>query len=185
MVHAHAPRGIRQAIACGADTIEHGMLLDRATARELAWTQTILVPTLSYLYRLAEFGPVLGVPTWLLSRGLHLQHEHAHAWQVALEEGVPIALGSDCSGDALYPHGENIFELEIMVRLGMSCATALTSATSVAARALGLDDQLGTIEVGKVADLIAVRSDPLSDISALRQICLVLQAGKVVFEGDQ
>jgi imidazolonepropionase-like amidohydrolase len=184
MVHAHAPKGIHQAIASGADTIEHAMLLDRASARELAQTQTPLVPTLSYLYRLAEFGPGLDLPTWLLSRGDQLQEQHARAFRLAMEEGVTFAMGSDSSGDALYPHGENVFELEIMVRLGMSSMAALSSATSAAARALGIDDQLGTVAVGKVADLVAVRSDPLSDISALRQVCFVMQEGRVVFEPD-
>ena len=100
---------------------------------------------------------------------------------MAVELGVPIAMGSDCGGNESHRHGQNAVELECYVRCGMSPMQAITSATLDAARAMRIADEVGTIEPGKLADLVVVDGDPLSDISLVRTgVVGVVQDGRVV-----
>jgi imidazolonepropionase-like amidohydrolase len=102
---------------------------------------------------------------------------------LALDKGLTIAMGSDLGGSSRFPNGENALELELMVRYGMSPMEAIIASTSNAARLLRLEDQLGSITVGKLADLIVIDADPLEDITALQdRISLVMKEGTVYID---
>jgi imidazolonepropionase-like amidohydrolase len=101
------------------------------------------------------------------------------SFRIALEEGVPLCFGGDVG---VFDHGDNVWELELMVEYGMPVPDALKAATSENARILGLDDELGLVAPGFIADLIAVEGDPTTDISALRQVRFVMKDGVIYLE---
>ena len=181
-VHAHALAGIRQAVECGADTIEHGTHLDEATARLMAQRGVFLVPTWFVRHRILTHGEEFGTPAWTLQRIRDAMDDKHRAFRWAIDSGVPIAMGTDCSGQDLLPHGLNALEAELMVKAGLPAREAIVAATSNAARALRIADEVGTIQPGKRADLIAVPGDPLQDMGALRRVALVMQGGLVVVD---
>ncbi|HEY5851610.1 MAG TPA: amidohydrolase family protein [Lysobacter sp.] len=177
-VHAHGADGIAVALRAGADSIEHGTLLDDADIALFRKTGAYYVPTLStvngYKERLAKnpeayTGEVRSKIEWRI--GITGQ-----ALERAVPAGVRIAFGTD-AGVSL--HGRNADEFELMVAHGMTAAAAIQAATVNAADLLGLADQVGSLEAGKRADLIAVAGDPLSDVTVLKQVQFVMKDGRV------
>lgn len=178
-VHAHGADGITMALALGADSIEHGTLLDDEGLALFKRSGAYYVPTLStvngYVERLAAdpdayTGEVLSKVRWRIGiTGQSLQR--------AAPAGVKIAFGTD-AGVSL--HGRNADEFELMVRHGMTPAQALVAATVNAADLLGLSDSIGSLEPGKQADLIAVAGDPLADVTVLKRVEAVMKGGEVV-----
>lgn len=179
-VHAKDAKGIRQAVLAGADTIEHGTFMDMPTAEFLAERQIPLVPTLSWFHILDQRGEESGAPDWLVARARKWMADRDHAFEAALRHGVRLAMGTDCGGESFFRHGENGLELELMVAAGATPMQALVSATYEAARALAIDDKVGSLRRGMIADLIAVDGDPLGDISRLQRVGFVMQAGRIV-----
>lgn len=178
--HAEGLDGTELAISCGADTIEHGMYLNRRPdlLGAMAEAGQILVPTLSCFYGVAgdESGSSWTEPLAELAR-FNLA-EADRTLSAARAAGVPIALGHDWQ-----PFAQAGTELVRMVHHGLSPYEALTAATATAARALGLQEQIGTVEPGKLADLLVVDGDPLTDPAVLcdrDRIWLVLQLGEPV-----
>jgi imidazolonepropionase-like amidohydrolase len=177
-VHAHGADGIALALRLGVDSIEHGTLLDADNLRLFRQSGTYYVPTLStvngYLARLAAnpeayTGEVLAKIQWRIGiTGKSLEQ--------AVPAGVKVAFGTD-AGVSL--HGRNADEFELMVKHGMSPAQAIVAATRNAADLLGLADAIGSLEPGKQADLIAVRGNPLEDVTVLKQVSLVMKGGQV------
>lgn len=177
-VHAHGADGITLALRVGADSVEHGTLLDEAGIKAFLASGAYYVPTLStvngYKERLASnpesyTGEVLAKIRWRIGiTGKSLQR--------AVPRGVKIAFGTDAG---VSKHGRNADEFLLMVEHGMSPDAAIKAATVNAADLLGLADELGTLEAGKQADLIAVRGDPLKDIAALQDVAWVVQRGQV------
>lgn len=178
-VHAHGADGINLALELGADSIEHGTLLDDAGLRLFRESGAYYVPTLStvngYRERLdanpeAYTGEVLAKIRWRIDiTGKSLQH--------AVPAGVKIAFGTD-AGVSL--HGRNADEFELMVQHGMTPVQAIVAATVNAADLLGLGAEVGTLEAGKYADLVAVRGDPLVDVAVLKDVERVMKGGKLV-----
>jgi imidazolonepropionase-like amidohydrolase len=178
-VHAHGADGIRLALRLGADSIEHGTLLDEEGLRLFRESGAYYVPTLStvngYIERLeanpeAYTGEVLEKIRWRIGiTGQSLER--------AVPAGVKIAFGTD-AGVSL--HGRNADEFELMVQHGMSAEQAIVAATLHAADLLGLSAEIGSLEPGKYADLIAVRGDPLADITVLKNVERVVKGGTVV-----
>ena len=177
-VHAHGADGIAVALRAGADSIEHGTLLDDADIALFRKTGAYYVPTLStvngYKERLARnpeayTGEVRSKIEWRI--GIT-----GKALEQAVPAGVKIAFGTD-AGVSL--HGRNADEFELMVAHGMTPASAIQAATVNAADLLGLADQVGSLEPGKRADLIAVAGDPLSDVTVLKQVQFVMKDGRV------
>jgi imidazolonepropionase-like amidohydrolase len=167
--HAHGIEGIRNAVAAGVDTIEHGTYLheDPAVAAQMAERGTALVPTLKAGALLAD-PPRPGIPAEIVEKAREARDHGGRSFRLAMEAGVPIAMGTDAA-TSFNHHGENAEELALMVEAGMTPMQAITAATVTAARALGRDQELGTLQAGFLADLIVVRGNPAIDVSLLRQ----------------
>lgn len=185
-VHSWTNEGARTAVAANCDTIEHGTGVDEDTAKLMADTGTILVPTLSVRSERALTGRKQGGAN---ARAVRSQQNSAAnpggSLEIAHKAGVQIATGTDTYRALRDYWGENAYELELMVRYGMSPMDAIVSSTSIASKALGMDHEVGTIEPGKWADLLVVDGDPLADIRVLQdkpRIHLVLKGGVVVVD---
>ena len=178
-VHAHGADGIKLALRSGADSIEHGTVMDDEVIRLFKQTGAYYVPTLStvngYLERLAKdpnayVGPVREQIEWRIGiTGRSLAK--------AYPAGVKIAFGTDAG---VSKHGRNADEFELLVKYGMPPAEALKAATVNAADLLGLAGEIGTIEAGKSADIIAVEGDPLTDVTVLKDVDFVMARGEVI-----
>lgn len=181
-VHAHGADGINAALAAGADSIEHGTLLDDEGIRLFKRTRAFYVPTLStvngYLERIAA-DPNAYAPDVRAKIDWRIRIT-GDALRKAYPAGVRIAFGTDAG---VSKHGRNADEFELMVRHGMPAAAAIEAATVNAAELLGLSAEIGTIERGKSADLIAVAGDPLADVGVLKRVGFVMARGKVVKDG--
>ncbi len=178
-VHAHGADGIRLALAAGADSIEHGPLLGEEEIRLFLKTGAYYVPTLStvngYIERLATnpeaYSPeVRAKIEWRIS-------VTGKSLQLAAPRGVKIAFGTDAG---VSKHGRNADEFELMVKNGMTPATAIAAATVNAADLLGLGAEIGTLEPGKRADMVAVQGDPLEDVTVLKKMAWVMKDGRQV-----
>ncbi|MDX2222918.1 MAG: amidohydrolase family protein [Rhodospirillaceae bacterium] len=166
-VHAYTPNAIADAVKAGADSIEHGFFVDDATLKLMKQKGTFLVPTLSAAYP----PPFLGIKD---PPSVRMRNE-ARAFERAYAMGVNIAFGTDAG---TFNHAENAKEFGYMVEFGMSTADALVAATVKTAQLFGLTD-VGTLEPGKLADLIAVRGNPLDDVATLTEIDFVMKSGVV------
>jgi imidazolonepropionase-like amidohydrolase len=176
--HAHGANGIKAALRAGVDSIDHGTFTDAQAIKLYKQTGAYLVPTLSPAIKIP--ATMEGNPFYtdnIKAKALAASAAAQESFLKAYKGGVKIAFGTD---SAVTPHGENADEFVMMVNAGMSAADAIASATVVSAQLLGMDTQLGTLEGGKLADLIAVSGNPLEDISILRQVDFVMKAGKVV-----
>ncbi len=180
--HAHSAQGMKNAVRAGAHSIEHATLMDEEAAALMKTHGTVMVPTLSALATTAGCGLACGVPETAVAKAKAMLTRHKSSFKMAHRAGIAIAMGTD-AGTPLNFHGENAQELERMVALGMTPMDALVASTSTAARLIGIDDQVGAIEAGKLADLVLVRGNPLSRIALLQdreRIVGVMQAGKFV-----
>jgi imidazolonepropionase-like amidohydrolase len=172
--HATTPEGIRNAVAAGVDSIEHGDEADRETLETMKLKGTFLVSTAGVMFALLESAKPERARAWLAKRIETLRK----TLELARQVGVKIAGGMDASEERL--QGKNARQLTALVQLGMPPVEAIRSATVLAAELLGRPDQLGTLEPGRFADLIAVEGDPLTDIRALERVTLVMKGGVVV-----
>ncbi len=179
--HSGSPQATSIAVDAGVDSIEHGYFLDRPTLRKMKKAGTWLVPTIVVSQpATAPFFEKIGSPQWYLARRDSVGKEHWKALQMAIEEGLNIALGTD-----QLPHEPNdgttatAREAQYYVEAGMTPLEALRAATIEPARMLGADDDIGSLEVGKYADIVAVPGDPTEDIKALREIVFVMKGGRV------
>ena len=176
--HAHGADGIKAAIRAGVRTIDHGSMLDdEAIAMLKGSTATYYVPT---LYTSDVIGTSAHVPESEKERERQIKDAQYAGFRRALAAGIPIGVGSDA---AVIPHGQNARELSVRVRLGEKPMSALVSATRVNAEILGWSDRVGTLEKGKLADLVAVPGDPLADITAVERVLFVMKGG-VVYRDD-
>jgi imidazolonepropionase-like amidohydrolase len=177
--HAGPPRVIELAVECGVDTIEHGYFLDRAAIDTMVEHGAWLVPTIN-VSRATEFYGRIGAPDWMVARALEAGEQHWAALQEAINGGVSIAMGTDMMPQEPFDGTSvTVRELEFYVDAGMSPPDALRTATSSAASMLG-DDSIGRIRKGNRADLIVLDRDPTADISALRDVRLVMAGGRIV-----
>lgn len=175
--HAHGGDGIRLSVLAGIDSIEHGSYIDDEGIRLMKEHQTYLVPTLYLGDWLIDNADAIKLPKPLLDKARVVLPQARINIGKAIKAGVPIAFGTDA---AVYPHGLNAREFAVLVKLGMTPAQAIRTATVNAADLLGWSDRVGSIEAGKYADLIAVDGAPLQDVRALEQVRWVMKGGAVV-----
>jgi imidazolonepropionase-like amidohydrolase len=181
--HAHGIDGIRNAVEAGAKTIEHGTYLnqDPRVMERMAREEIFLVPTLKAGFDIIE-GDKPGIPDWIMEKSKETQEDAMRSLRRAHEMGVPIAMGTDAATPYNF-HGENAMELEYMSQAGLSAMDCIVASTKNAARALGWENKLGTLQAGKLADLIVVGKNPLDDLKSLanrKNIEHVMQGGKFV-----
>lgn len=170
--HAHGSEGAKRAIRAGIDSIEHGTFIDDETLRMMREHGTYLVPTLAVRSGIAEskFPPLVRQKADV---ALKAQDNMVRR---ALAMGVRIALGTDA---AVYPHGNNALEFVLMANDGMTPAQSLKAGTSAAADLLGLQSKIGTLEPGKLADIVAVPGNPLENIKVTQSVLFVMKEGAV------
>ena len=177
--HAQATQGIKNGILAGVDSIEHGIYLDQEACELMRERNTALVPTLAYFHRIATLGESHGSPAYAVRKAREVVEAHMNSFALALRMKLRIGMGTDFEGSPLFPHGENGMELELMVQGGMSASDVIVAATATNAAILGIEKKLGTIETGKIADLIAVPGNPLKEIGLFRRVEFVMQGGRV------
>lgn len=174
--HAHGLEGIKDAVRAGVASIEHGSILDDEVIELMKERGTYLVPT-----RMAFEAVVAGahdgtMAPWAAEKALEIAPFARESVARAIQAGVPVAFGTDAG---VFPHGTNAEEFSLLVEAGMTPMQAIQSATVHAARLLDQEDALGSLQAGHIADIIAVRGDPLSDVELLESVDFVMKEGVV------
>lgn len=179
-VHAHGSEGMKRAVIAGVDSIEHGTYMTDEVIALMKERGTYWVPTNMAGEWVAMKSKEPGYfPEVVRPKAAVIGAQMADTFAKGYAAGVKIAFGTD---SGVSPHGENAHEFELMVAGGMPPMKAIQSATLTAAQLLKIDDRLGTVEEKKIADLVAVKGNPLSDISLLKSVAFVMKDG-VVFKG--
>ena len=190
MSHATNPDAVKEAVRHGTRTVEHGYIMDDECLRMMKDTGTVYVPTLG----ITQITPKQGttelerqyieakqISGSMLERADAASEEHASWFSAALGSGVKMALGSD-----LGPVKDGVhLEMGTWIRTGATPMQAIRGATAVAAEACGVADKLGTVEVGKIADLIVVGADPVEDVANLRKLQMVFKDGRLVVDNTE
>jgi imidazolonepropionase-like amidohydrolase len=177
MAHAHGARGIEAAARAGIDTVDHGTYIDKAAADAMIANGTVLIPTLMAFQGISErldkgiYTPVVEEKVRAVSETAKVFMGRAHKW------GVKIAFGTDAG---VFEHGRNAQEFRLMVAQGMSNREALAAATTTAAEVLGMEGEIGKLAPGYSADIIAVKGNPLEDVTVLEDVDWVMVRGRVV-----
>jgi imidazolonepropionase-like amidohydrolase len=175
--HAHGAEGMKRAIRAGVTSIEHGTYMDDEVIALMKEHGTFYVPTILAGKWVAEKAAIDGFfPEVVRPKAAAIGPQIEDTFRRAYQAGVTIAFGTD---SGVSPHGENARELEYMVAAGMPAMAAIRSATVVAARLLRAEDELGTLEPGHRADVIAVPGDPLADVTLLQEVPFVMKDGVV------
>ena len=175
--HCHGDAAARLAINAGVDSIEHGSFLTEDTLKLMKSKSVYLVPTRMAVYWVSKMADTY--PPKIAAKARAAAAAHGDMFKTALRLGVPIALGTDAG---VYPHGMNGMEFGLMTELGMSPAAALLAGTRDAAKLLGVEDDLGTLQAGKTADIVGVQGNVLSDIHATEHPVFVMHLGHVVVQ---
>ena len=176
--HAHSPAAMNDAIRAGVVSIEHGTLIDDEGIRLAKEHGTFIVPTLYTLDFIIEEGAGSGVPEASIQKARDIAVQQRERLSAAFHAGVKFAYGTDA---AVFPHGRNARDFAIMVEdMDISPMEAIRTATMNGAELLGWEEDLGSIENGKLADIIAVEGDPLADIRRLEEVAFVMKGGEIV-----
>ena len=177
-VHCHGDQAAREAIEAGVDSIEHGSFMKPETLALMKPKGTFLTPTLMaseyIMSKIEQYPPALQ------AKARAAYNARSEMFRNAIKMGVKISFGTDA---AVFPHGQNAKEFKLMVDLGMTPIDALKSATANDAELLGLVQKVGTLEKGKLADIVAVPGDPTADITATERVSFVMKEGKIIRNG--
>ena len=175
--HAHGDEGMQRAVRGGVRTIEHGTFMSEETMELMKQKGTWYVPTITAGNSVADSAKIKGFfPDIVAPKALHVGPQIAETFAIAYKKGVKIAFGTDAG---VFPHGKNALEFELMVEGGMPPMEAIQCATMRAATVLDEQKRLGSIEPGKMADLVASKENPLDNIKTLQDIKFVMKDGKV------
>jgi len=177
--HASNPQGMANAIRAGVDSIEHGIFLDDETAELMATHGTTFVPTLAATHLYEPNADHPSIPDYVREKAALTVPAHRENFPRAVRAGVRIATGTD-AGSTFVGHGLAAVEVEILTRYGLSPLEAIAAGTKNAAEVVHLEAEVGTIDVGRVADLLIVAGDPTSRIQDLREVMMVVRAGRIV-----
>ncbi len=175
--HAHGATGAKRAIRAGIDSIEHGSFLDDEALEMMRARGTYYIPTLMAPWWLGQqLDKGVYMPPAVAAKARAAIQSINTTFRKALAQGIRIGLGTDAG---VYPHGQNAGEFVLMVKLGMKPTDALKAGTSVDAELLGIAGQLGSLEAGKTADVVAVPGDPTTDIAQTQKVVFVMKDGVV------
>jgi len=177
-VHCHGDEAAREAIEAGVDSIEHGSFMKPETLTMMKKKGTFLTPTLMASEWI--MGKLDNYPSALQEKAKAATAARSEMFHNAIKMGIKISFGTDA---AVFPHGQNAKEFKLMVDLGMTPIDALKSATANDAELLGIGQKVGTLEKGKLADIIAMPGDPTSDITATERVSFVMRQGKIIRNG--
>jgi imidazolonepropionase-like amidohydrolase len=175
--HAHGTEGIKRAIRAGVTSIEHGSMLDDEAIALMKARGTFLVCNLYSNFYIAQEYVRLGYPQKMIEKNRLMGEKKRESFRRAVNSGVRIAFGTDAG---TFPHGQNGKQFCLYVQAGLTPMQAIQSATVTAANLLGWQDRVGSISAGMFADIIAVKSDPLKDISALETVDFVMKGGTLI-----
>ena len=177
-VHCHGDQAAREAIDAGVDSIEHGSFMKPETLTMMKKKGTFLTPTLMASEWI--MGKLDNYPPALQAKAKAATAARSEMFRNAVKMGIKISFGTDA---AVYPHGQNAKEFKLMVDLGMAPIDALKSATANDADLLGITQKVGTLEKGKLADVIAMPGDPTIDITVTERVSFVMREGKIIRHG--
>ena len=180
MAHAQGAEGVKNALRAGIHSIEHGIFLDDEAIDLMLQRGAFLVPTLLAPLAVLEIGEKGGMPEYGLVKAREVVEIHSDSISRAQKAGVKIAMGTDAG---VMPHGTNLRELGLMVNIGMTPMQSIVATTKVAAECLGWQDRVGTLQPGKLADVVIASTNPLMDIRSLENpnnIAVVMKDGKLV-----
>ena len=173
--HAHGDEGMQRAIIGGVTTIEHGTLMSDETMELMKQYGTYYVPTITAGKEVAEKANIPGFyPELVVPKALEIGPKIQKTFAKAYKKGVKIAFGTDAG---VFKHGDNAKEFGYMVEAGMPAMEAIQSATITSAKVLGLDNQLGEIKTGYLADIIAVNDNPVENVKTLEEVVFVMKDG--------
>lgn len=175
--HAQGTQGIKNALRAGIDSVEHGIFLDEECIEMMVRQGTYLVPTLAAPRCIVDAGEEKGLKDYVLRKARAIIDAHVESFRKAMQRGVKIAMGTD-AGTPYNFHNNSALELELMVANGMTPMEAIVTATRNGADCIGVLQDYGTIEEGKIADIIALAENPLDDIRHVRQVETVFKAGE-------
>ena len=178
--HAHGAEGAKRAIRAGIDSIEHGAFLDDEALDMMKARGTYYIPTLMAVEGGKEILAKGGYPPLVTSKMTAASESINQVVRKAIVKGVRIGMGTDA---AVYPHGRNVEEFHLLTALGMSPLDALRAGTSIDAELLGMQTRIGTLEVGKFADVIAMPGDPTQNIRLTEKVFFVMKDG-VIYRND-
>jgi len=182
VAHAHGKQGIKNAITAGVNSIEHGTCLDDECIGLMLSNGTFLVPTFLAMKVNKELAldKTSNIPDWSRDDAIRMENVHENNIRNAYKAGVKIVMGTD---SGVVPHGRNLEELGYMYDMGMKPMETIVASTKRASESLGWEDRVGTIEEGKLADLVISKEDPLTNIKSLgnpNNILIVIKDGKMV-----
>ena len=180
MAHGHGADGIKNALKAGVYSIEHGTYLDDEAIQTMVHQGTYLIPTCAVIKHNKKFAESGDLPEYSIKSAIEIVDVHDKSIRKAYKAGVKIVMGTDCG---VIPHGFNLEELWFLCDMGMSSGEAIMAGTKNAAKCLGIDDKLGTIEPGKIADIVISKKDPLTNIKSLGNpdnIMFVMKDGKII-----
>lgn len=180
MAHAQGSEGIKNAVRAGVHSIEHGIYLDDEAIHLMLERGTFLVPTLIAAVSVVETGKESGMPEYAIRKARDVVEAQKDSISQAHKAGVKISMGTDAG---VVPHGTNLRELGLMVDIGMTPMEAIVASTRTGAECLSWHDRIGTLQAGKLADIIITRTDPLQNIRSLEKtdnIVLVMKDGEII-----
>ena len=184
--HAHGAEGIKRATMAGVDSVEHCYFIDSEGIDMMLARSTVLVATSAAVRNVVSHGVAAGIPAHIAEKAVSAISAHVSGFKAAHKAGVRLAMGTN-SGVPFTRHGSNLDELSHLVEMGLSCQEAIRVATIDSAKLLKLDNSIGSLEVGKSADLVVVDGNPLDDITILRspeKIRRVVLNGRTVLDRD-
>ena len=175
--HAHGPKGMKRAVLAGITTIEHGTMMTLEIMDLTKEKGTCFVPTITAGKSVADSAQIRGYyPAIIVPKALAIGPMIQDTFAKAYQRGVKIAFGTDAG---VFTHGKNAKEFGYMVEAGMPAIQAIQAATMIPAEILKIDNQLGSVETDKLADIIAVEGNPLEDISMMEKVVFVMKEGQI------